>query len=297
MPFFRSVLNICLWIIAIVFVACQNDVSNKVDEQGKPKASKLANNNTQLDDQTSTEIKKHKQTENKPSIPSHVEHQLKQFKALVAQDNKKGLADLFDNYPIKRANLLIQNDAELIANYHDFFTEKIKESIANVAYNQQDVFFRNGHYSILNGGLWFYETGEILRINIKTDLQKEAAKDNVKAIEQSHHDSTRGWSSSILRFETEKYIVHLYYFKEGGYRYFSWSKPKTTAEKPDLSLSDGMAKTQGSMGGMHYIFSNGAYTYKVLEIKLGTEERNGVYLQVYKGDTMILEQKAIRLIE
>ncbi len=286
-----------LFLISLFFFACQANQASNTTEKSTGTEQKSVEQKQKVEDVKNTETTSTSTTKKAASFPTHVANQLDAFKELIAKEDKQGIADLFDNYPIKRPNLLIHNDDELIANYHLFVSDSVKQLITEVAYNTQDVFFRNGHYSILNGGFWFYDNGEILRINVKSDQQKSAAKENLQAIEQNHHESTRGWSQSILRFETAKFIVHLYYFKEKGYQYFSWSKPKTSAEKPDLALSDGKEEIQGSMGGSHYIFTNGAYTYKVLEIRLGTDERNGIYLQVYQGDDLILEQKAERVFE
>jgi len=231
------------------------------------------------------------------SVPDHVQSQMAEFKSFVRTNDIESIASLIKHFPIKRPNNLLHNKEEFIKYYPHIFDDSLKTMIAEMQHTDEDLVLRNGNYGILLGKIWFNEDGEILIINYNSQKEAEDKATIKNAIEARDHASLEGWSHSLVRFETEKFFIHLYYFDDKSYTYASWSKPKATSEKPNMILNHGTEEFQGTMGGVIYRFDKAQYTYEVEEINMAEDDIEGWYLRVYNDNQKILEQKAIRIYE
>lgn len=220
-----------------------------------------------------------------------------EFRNLVEAEEKSLIAKLIP-YPLKRPNELIQNEEEFIAYYENIFDESLKKKIRDIKIGQQDFIIKSDHYGILGGMLWFNRhSGEITSLRYQTEKEKEMAVLKKQSIKERDHESISGWDKAIVRCETENYTIYILEYPSAALNYVSWNKPKTSSDKPDLRLKSGKTERKGTMGGSTYSFQNGIWSYAIDERRMGPTGTNGFFLQVFKNDNLVKEEKAKKLID
>lgn len=244
------------------------------------------------EDQKRIEISSKKYT-----FPPEIEKQFVQFREWVLAGNKDSLATLFE-YPLKRPNALIHSKEEFIEYYDSMFEAKLVERIKDVKLGERDFIIKSDNYGVLGGKIWFRRhTGKVWSFRYQSDQEKKEEALKKSSIENRDHISIAGWKDAKVRCETEKFIIYILSYPEKGLSYVSWSKPKTTSEKPDLQLHNGETEYKGTMGGVIYSFANGQWKYVIEENRLGPGSSDGFYLKLFKGEEQVLEQKARKIFE
>lgn len=276
-------------IFLVLFCACQEkNTATVIKAKPQPKSSEIEITKTQTDDPVSL-------ASNKREVPKYIVENYLSFIEAVIKDDKSGIAQIIKEYPVKRPSALLRNKDEFVSYYDKIFDKEFKALL--LSKTSPDYIIKSESYAIRNGRIWFDNSGRIISITYKSKEEKETAGLLKQAVEENSHSSVRGWDESKTRFETEKFIIHIYYQKDKGFIYASWSKPKSVAEKPDLVLYEGEQEFKGTMGGIIYSFPKGNYKYSAEEVRLGPTGTNGWYLKVYQDDLLILEEKAIRVFE
>jgi len=109
------------------------------------------------------------------------------------------------------------------------------------------------------------------------------------------HESLSEYSSAILQWRTDNFLVRVDEMNGQSYRYASWSADASQEDEPDLVLYGGELVWDGSGGNRHYEFTNDEYRYEVHLAYIGTGETPG-YLAVYQGDDLLLNESVIEEI-
>jgi hypothetical protein len=90
---------------------------------------------------------------------------------------------------------------------------------------------------------------------------------------------------NLVQGENKKFLIRVDRLSNGELIYRSWSKPKTIADKPDLKLSNGVIDKQGTGGGYHFIFKNGAWKYIIENNLMGeSDESVGLFMRLLQND-------------
>jgi len=113
--------------------------------------------------------------------------------------------------------------------------------------------------------LFGYVTDQYLLYQLKENHLQYIGKDGGYWL----HSSVRNFDHLLGIFETEKFIIRIDYLEKNNYRYVSWSKGKTMADKPDLIINNGILTDD-----FQYVFENKEYVYKISEKGL-IVEKNG----------------------
>ncbi|MGL5609391.1 MAG: hypothetical protein ACRDDN_15110, partial [Aeromonas veronii] len=110
------------------------------------------------------------------------------------------------------------------------------------------------------------------------------------------HPSVQEYKSPELMWQTEKFTIRIDELDDGHYRYASWAKGKTFADKPDLVLKNGTVRMEGTGGNHTYLFTNGPYRYECVVTVLGERGVPPGELVVYKNDVEIVHQPVIKVL-
>lgn len=128
-----------------------------------------------------------------------------------------------------------------------------------------------------------------LKENITAEYKKIEEKQNLIELESAVR-------RNLIHCENKKFIIKIDQLKNDDLRYISWNKPKSTSEKPDLIIYNGITERQGTGGGYHYIFKNGEWKYIIENSFMGeTIESMGVFLKLVKSGEQKLYTKMIDL--
>ncbi|MGS0534841.1 hypothetical protein [Pseudoalteromonas sp. SaAl2] len=195
-------------------------------------------------------------------------------------------------YPLKRRYPLpaIKNEAEFINRFDEVFDDELATVIAssNIDTDWDKVGWRG---IMLNSGVvWVDTDGKIIGINYQTAKEQSLAENLIAADKQALHPSVNTFAEPILDWQTAKYRVRVDDLGNYNYRYVSWSIDKKPNAKPDLVLTHGEKKFDGSGGNHSYTFKNGRYSYVLQVTVIGCDTSASGWLEVYKdGKQLLLE--------
>lgn len=218
------------------------------------------------------------------------------------QRDKKAIAALI-KYPLRRDTVIppIQNEAELINRFDEVFDEILIEKIASSdpAKDWRGEGWRGISFS--DGELWLDADGTIWTITYQTEKEAKLRKSLIEKQKLTLHKSIRVYEHPILEWKTKKFRIRIDYLGEHlgkhQYRYASWGANKPTSDKPDLVLANGKIVFDGGSGGNHYFeFTNGKHTYRCDVCVLGRDDSPPGFLEVYKGDKLILSEAVIEVL-
>lgn len=97
-------------------------------------------------------------------------------------------------------------------------------------------------------------------------------------------------------WQTEKFTIRIDELGDGLYRYASWAKGKALSEKPDLVLSNGTVRVEGTGGNHTYQFTSGPYRYECAVTVLGERGMPPGELVVYQNEVAIMHQPVIKVL-
>lgn len=213
------------------------------------------------------------------------------IKALKAND-KAAVASMI-RYPLRRQEPLVPivNAKEFQEHYEEYFNAS---TIVQVEQGLNDI-LNNWQGTALGGGLIWLDAGQIISINLGTDLQKQALK-KAKAEELSSlHPSARNFERTWMICKTQKHFIRIQsLIAEDKVHYFSWKAGIPNSEKPELELA-GIMDIQGSGGNTLFTFKNGKYTYEIYKSVVCGEDCNS-YLTVKKDGKEIQKDRCLELV-
>jgi hypothetical protein len=201
-------------------------------------------------------------------------------------------------YPFKQEYPIpaIKNASEMLTRFDEVFDDAILNSIASFRVGQdwQTMGWRG--IMLGSGEVWMDFDGKVIGINHQT---AQAAKLKAELIARQKSDlypALRDYQSPELMWQTEKFIIRIDELGDGRYRYASWAKGKTLADKPDLVLKNGTVRVEGTGGNHTYLFTSGPYRYECVVTVLGERGVQPGELVVYKNDVEIVRQPVIKVL-
>lgn len=130
----------------------------------------------------------------------------------------------------------------------------------------------------------------ILKLELDS-LDRLKNNQQTKTKEQSFNLSTLE-KNYIYAFD-KMVTIRVDLLKNNSIRYTSWDNGKNlNTSNPSLVIQDGEVEKQGTMGGYTYTFINKEYKYIVDKRNMAeTRESEGIFLSVYKNETLIYHSK------
>ena len=218
---------------------------------------------------------------------------INQFVQLIRLNQKEQLADKV-NYPIERQYPLpsIKNSTEFIHRYDEVFDSNIISKLANS--NIKNDWSAVGWRGIMfmNGDLWLDYDGNLISVNYQSDFEKNKLNELVRSEKQTLNKQVQDFKKPIYLLETVKFKIRIDDLGNGNYRYSTWAKNANMKTKPNLIISNGKVRFDGSGGNHSYFFSNNEYTYEVAIIVMGESDSPPAILTVRKNKEKILTQNA-----
>lgn len=198
-------------------------------------------------------------------------------------------------YPLKRSYPVpaINNETELVERFEQVFDPQLIAQIAssNIDTDWDKVGWRG---TMLNSGIvWVDTNGKIIGINYQTTKEQLLAENLIAADRQALHPSLSTLAKPILDWQTAKYRVRVDDLGDYNYRYASWGINKKPSAKPDLVLTHGEKKFDGSGGNHSYTFKNGRYSYVLQVTVIGCDTSPPGWLEVYKDYKRLLFEDVV----
>ncbi|MDN3580800.1 hypothetical protein [Mucilaginibacter flavus] len=211
----------------------------------------------------------------------------RQIIKLIQTDKAEELSKLVA-YPLKRENPLkdITNAKEFIAYYPIMFDAAFKKKLAQ--FKDNSVLESNGSFGLVGGAfdgdIWLNEKGQIQSINYSSKREQDLKDQLTRSVESKMHPSVNHWDQNILVLQSPKLLIRLDRIGN-NIRYVSWSKGRSTSEKPDIVLNNGTEEAQGTMGGWTYTFKSGDWTYVIDDVEMcESDDQCGYFLRLsFKG--------------
>lgn len=201
-------------------------------------------------------------------------------------------------YPFKQEYPIpaIKTPAEMMNRFGEVFDDAILTSIATsrVGQDWQTMGWRG--IMLGSGEVWMDFDGKVIGINHQTAQAAKLKAELIARQKSGLHPSVREYKSSALMWQTEKFIIRIDELNDGHYRYASWAKGKTLADKPDLVLKNGTVRVEGTGGNHTYLFTSGPYRYECVVTVLGERGVPPGELVVYKDDVEIVHQPVIKVL-
>lgn len=172
-------------------------------------------------------------------------------------------------YPIVRQAPLpgLMNEEDFRANYEMIFDEGLKEDLRGYL-EDHDIIDRTGatgNAGILNGQLWFDDSGNLISVNYQSETEKEKQAALDEKVRNTIHPVLREYESNVYIGITEFYLFRIDE-TEKGLRYAQWFSNFTMADEPDFILYDGVSESMGSGGDWQTTFDNVDTKYILSEI-------------------------------
>ncbi|WP_412467213.1 hypothetical protein [Pedobacter sp. KLB.chiD] len=201
------------------------------------------------------------------------------------------------SYPLNRAYPIppIKNKQEFMKRYQEVFDGNLIKKITNskVETDWSDVGWRG--LMLLRGELWLDADGKLIAVNHQSKLE---AKEQARLInlEKKHvHPSIANFEQPVLVFETAQYRIRIDDLGNDNYRYASWPIKSKMSDKPELILTNGKFKPDGSGGNHNYQFKSGDYVYTCFIIVMGEKDAPPAQLMISKAGKEILSQPAKKI--
>ncbi|PSJ88059.1 hypothetical protein CT153_12270 [Aeromonas veronii] len=201
-------------------------------------------------------------------------------------------------YPFKQEYPIpaIKTPAEMMYRFGEVFDDAILKSIATSRIGQdwQTMGWRG--IMLGSGEVWMDFDGKVIGINHQTAQAAKLKAELIARQKSGLHPSVREYKSPELMWQTEKFTIRIDELDDGHYRYASWAKRKTLADKPDLVLKNGTVRVEGTGGNHTYLFTSGPYRYECVVTVLGERGVPPGELVVYKDDVEIVHQPVIKVL-
>lgn len=200
-------------------------------------------------------------------------------------------------YPFKQEYPIpaIKTPAEMLTRFGEVFDDAILKSIATsrVGQDWQTMGWRG--IMLGSGEVWMDFDGQVIGINHQTAQAAKLKAELIARQKSDLHPSVREYKSPALMWQTEKFTIRIDELDDGHYRYASWARGKTLADKPDLVLKNGTIRVEGTGGNHTYLFTSGPYRYECVVTVLGERGVPPGELVVYKDDAEIVYQPVIKV--
>ncbi|WP_425891989.1 hypothetical protein [Aeromonas veronii] len=201
-------------------------------------------------------------------------------------------------YPFKQEYPIpaIKNASDMLTRFGEVFDDAILKSIATsrVGQDWQTMGWRG--IMLGSGEVWMDFDGKVIGINHQTAQAAKLKAELIARQKSGLHPSVREYKSPALMWQTEKFTIRIDELDDGHYRYASWAKGKTLADKPDLVLKNGTVRVEGTGGNHTYLFTSGPYRYECVVTVLGERGVPPGELVVYKNDVEIVHQPVIKVL-
>ncbi|TNJ11686.1 hypothetical protein CF115_01150 [Aeromonas veronii] len=201
-------------------------------------------------------------------------------------------------YPFKQEYPIpaIKTPAEMMNRFGEVFDDVILTSIATsrVGQDWQAMGWRG--IMLGSGEVWMDFDGKVIGINHQTAQAAKLKAELIARQKSDLHPSVREYKNPALMWQTEKFHIRIDELDDGHYRYASWARGKTLADKPDLVLKNGTVRVEGTGGNHTYLFTSGPYRYECVVTVLGERGVPPGELVVYKDDVEIVHQPVIKVL-
>lgn len=201
------------------------------------------------------------------AIEPQQQTQVKKIISFLKQDNRIALSNHI-SYPLFRQAPLapINNQKEFLERYDEIFDRHLLGTIisSNINTNWDSIGWRG---VILDNGIIALDPdGNITEINHHSQREQEIVNqltsNKVAKGRSALHRSVNKYDQVVLELVTQRHRIRVDKISNGVLRYTSWPKHKSTADKPDLILSNGRI-INSSGRNQRYIFDNGTYSYQI----------------------------------
>lgn len=195
-------------------------------------------------------------------------------------------------YPIP----IIKNSSEMVARFDEVFDDAILNSIASsrVGQDWQTMGWRG--IMLGSGEVWLDFDGKVVAINHQTAQAAELKATLIAKQKSDLYPGLREYQRPELMWQTEKFTIRIDDMGDGHYRYASWAKGKALSDKPDLVLSNGTVRVEGTGGNHTYQFKSGPYRYECVVTVLGEQGAPTGELVVYQNEVAIVHQPVIQVL-
>ncbi|HHQ4530328.1 TPA: hypothetical protein ACSP1Y_004141 [Aeromonas hydrophila] len=201
-------------------------------------------------------------------------------------------------YPFKQEYPIpvIKSPSEMVARFDEVFDDAILNSIASsrVGQDWQAMGWRG--IMLGSGEVWLDFDGKVIGINHQTAQAAKLKAELIARQKSELHPSVREYKSPELMWQTAKFTIRIDELGDGRYRYASWAKGKTLADKPDLVLKNGAVRVEGTGGNHTYLFTSGPYRYECVVTVLGERGMPPGELVVYQNEVAIMHQPVIKVL-
>jgi hypothetical protein len=218
---------------------------------------------------------------------------INQFVQFIKLNQKEQLASKV-SYPIERQYPLpaIKNSAEFIKRYDELFDSNIISKIANsVVKNDWSTVGWRG-IMFMDGDIWLDYDGNLTSVNYQTDFEKNKLKGLIAREKQTLNSEIQSFAKPLYLIETAKFKIRIDDLGNDNLRYSAWAKNASMKTKPNLIITNGKVRFDGSGGNHSYFFSNNEYIYEIAIIVMGEEDSPPATLTVTKNGQTVLSQSA-----
>lgn len=209
---------------------------------------------------------------------------------LFKTKNVDGISKMI-TYPLSREYPIpaVKNEADLKKRFNQIFDEKIIEIISNSKIDQwSEVGWRG--IMLNNGNLWVESDGRITAVNYQSDFELTQKKNLILNDKSKLHSSLKTFKTPTYKIQTKSYLIRIDELANGKYRYASWKIGRSEASKPDLILTNGELKFDGSGGNHTITFTKGEYQYNIYRGIIGEKDAAEISLTVEQKGKIILQQ-------
>lgn len=195
-------------------------------------------------------------------------------------------------YPIP----IIKSPSEMLVRFDEVFDDAILKSIATSRIGQdwQTMGWRG--IMLGSGEVWLDFDGKVVAINHQTAQAAELKATLIARQKSDLYPGLREYQRPELMWQTEKFTIRIDELGDGHYRYASWAKGKALSDKPDLVLSNGTVRVEGTGGNHTYQFKSGPYRYECVVTVLGEQGMPPGELVVYQNEVAIVHQPVIKVL-
>lgn len=215
--------------------------------------------------------------------------QIDHLQQLFKQNNTSAISQSI-RYPLQREEPVpaVLNAKEMEKRFNQIFDAQLKQDISRSKPNQWNAMGWRG--LMLDGGKVWFDGEKITAINYSSKAEQQYKLELIGVQKQQLHPSLRSFKAPVLAFKTKSFKVRIDELSDGKYRYASWKIGQKQSDQPALVIKNGRVEFDGSGGNHAYLFKNGAYSYTVERMVLGTGKTPEIYLTVKRADTAILKQ-------
>lgn len=209
---------------------------------------------------------------------------------LFKTNNVDGITKII-SYPLSREYPIpaVKNGADLKKRFNQIFDKKIIDIISNSKIDQwSEVGWRG--IMLNRGDIWIESHGKITALNYQSSFETAQKNSLINHDKKKLHSSLKSFKSPTYKIKTKSYLIRIDELANGKYRYASWKIGKPETSKPDLILSNGELKFDGSGGNHTITFTKGEYQYNIYRGIIGEKDAAEISLTVEQNGKIILQQ-------